>query len=165
VFELVRIVASTPSFHPLPSALLEELFNATFCYFPIRFKVAAHDSSSIPPQKLAFKLRDALFSSSAFAPLLFMGLSQRVTSEDEDDDVVSALQCLRESFSAFPAAALCESSDSLWGTLSHAAGKALWFCFLCAVVLTPCLCCSGLSKRPRCLSLQRNYNVGIVAAF
>jgi hypothetical protein len=31
-------------------------------------------------------------------------------------------QCLSLSFKAFPASALAESCDSLWGTLSHAAG-------------------------------------------
>ena len=95
VFELVHIVATTSSFHPLPSSLVEELFNATFCYFPIRFKRAAHDAGSVSPDTLALKLRDALFSSSIFAPFLFMGLSQRVAGEDEDDDVIAALQVWR----------------------------------------------------------------------
>ncbi len=86
------MVATTPALHPLPASLLEELFNATFCYFPIRFKRAAHDAGAVSPDTLAMKLRDALFSSSVFAPFLFMGLSQRIAGEDEDDDVISALQ-------------------------------------------------------------------------
>ena len=92
VFEIVHLVASTPSLHPLPTSLVEELFNATFCYFPIRFKRAATDTGSVSPDVLAVKLRDALFSSTVFAPFLFMGLSQRIAGEDEDDDVVAALQ-------------------------------------------------------------------------
>jgi len=120
VFDLVQIAASTPNFHPLPSSLVEELFNATFCYFPIRFKRAASDIGSVSPEVLSMKLRDALFSSTAFAPFLYMGLSQRIAA-DEDDDVIAALQCLNLSFKAFPASTLAESCDSLWGTLSHAA--------------------------------------------
>jgi hypothetical protein len=92
VFELVHMVATTPELHPLPASLIEELFNATFCYFPIRFKRAAHDVGAVSPDTLALKLRDALFSSSVFAPFLFMGLSQRIAGEDEDDDVIAALQ-------------------------------------------------------------------------
>jgi hypothetical protein len=92
VFEIVHLVASTPSHHPQPTSLVEELFNATFCYFPIRFKRAATDTGSVSPDVLAVKLRDALFSSTVFAPFLFMGLSQRIAGEDEDDDVVAALQ-------------------------------------------------------------------------
>jgi hypothetical protein len=94
VFELVHTVATTSSLHPLPSSLIEELFNATFCYFPIRFKRAAHDAGSVSPDTLAVKLRDALFSSTVFAPFLFMGLSQRVAGEDEDSDVIAALQVI-----------------------------------------------------------------------
>ncbi len=85
-------MASSPSLHPLPASLVEELFNATFCYFPIRFKRAANDVGSVSPDVLAVKLRDALLSSTVFAPFLFMGLSQRIAGEDEDDDVVAALQ-------------------------------------------------------------------------
>jgi hypothetical protein len=92
VFELVQLVASSPSLHPLPTSLVEELFNATFCYFPIRFKRAASDAGSVSPDVLAVKLRDALFSSTVFAPFLCMGLSQRIAGEDEDDDVYAALQ-------------------------------------------------------------------------
>ena len=36
-------------------------------------------------------------------------------------------QCLSLSFKAFPASALAESCDSLWGTLSHAAGIRQFF--------------------------------------
>jgi hypothetical protein len=92
VFELVSIVASTPSIHPLPSSLVEELFNATFRYFPIRFKKASADLGAVSTDALAAKLRDALFSSTIFAPFLFMALSQRIVGEDEDDDVIAALQ-------------------------------------------------------------------------
>lgn len=94
MFELVHIVASTPCIHPLPTSLVEELFNATFRYFPIRFKKAANDLGSVSPDTLALKLRDALFSSTIFAPFLFMGLSQRIVGEDEDTDVIAALQVI-----------------------------------------------------------------------
>ena len=94
MFELVQSVASTPAIHPLPTSLVEELFNATFRYFPIRFKKASADLGAVSSEALALKLRDALFSSTIFAPFLFMGLSQRIVGEDEDDDVIAALQVI-----------------------------------------------------------------------
>ncbi|CAI5758383.1 unnamed protein product [Candida verbasci] len=66
------------------SPLIEELFDNSFCYFPISFKPPANDPYKITAQDLKLKLRETLASQSLFAKDAILNLIEKSSSTNSE---------------------------------------------------------------------------------
>lgn len=81
----------------VPEKHVEELFDATFCYFPITFRPPKNDPYKITAEDLKLALRNALSSGKDFEKLVFPALLEKLTSSSlsvKGDTLDTIASCL-----------------------------------------------------------------------
>ncbi|KAK9454188.1 Dos2-interacting transcription regulator of RNA-Pol-II-domain-containing protein [Dipodascopsis uninucleata] len=76
---------------------VEQLFDATFCYFPITFRPPPDDPYGITSDDLKLKLRDCISASEKFAQYSFSSLIEKLTSSSSSvkkDTILTMIACV-----------------------------------------------------------------------
>lgn len=77
---------------------VEELFDVTFCYFPITFEPPKNDPYGITSDDLRQGLRNCISANSLFAKDAFPGLLEKLTSSSmkvKNDTLITIAQCVK----------------------------------------------------------------------
>lgn len=96
--------------------LLSDLFDVSFCYFPISFKPPANDPYKITASDLKIQLRNTIASQSQFAQDTFPSLFEKLTSTNPAvrNDV---LQCLYQCIVSYESATIEQYWVTIWDAL------------------------------------------------
>ncbi|KAK6455791.1 RNAPII transcription regulator C-terminal-domain-containing protein [Scheffersomyces xylosifermentans] len=117
-FHLNSSINKTLVFDPnndLHGEFVTDLFDVSFCYFPISFTPPANDPYKITADQLKSELRSTIASQSLFAKDSFSSLIEKLTSTNPTirNDVLKTLQLCVESYSN-------ETVEEYWLTLWNA---------------------------------------------
>ncbi|EEB07761.1 TFIIH regulator [Schizosaccharomyces japonicus yFS275] len=114
-FEMIKLLIQNLDVTPYA----EEIFNISYCYFPITFRAPANDPQfPITTEQLKHSLRDVLVSTSLFSPFLLPLLFEKLKASAARVKL-DTLDILYHAFCFWPIESFSNETKNYWVSVKH----------------------------------------------